>query len=68
MKQSKHGSRSRLKCETCIHDSICGCMMKDCVYHKDGVDYITRASSNTIQDRFVDKNTTWWKEALHDNK
>lgn len=38
-------------CDRCIHDSIRGCMMLDCLHHTDNKDIVKTA----LRDRFTDK-------------
>lgn len=40
----------------CIHNSMCGCMMLDCIRHPDIDKYSTEMNTNTFVDRFMDRN------------
>lgn len=47
------------KCDRCIHDDVCGCMMKDCI-RNEGLDkFMAEMDTNNLRDRFVDKDAVW---------
>lgn len=49
-----------MPCENCIHDSMCGCVMVDCIHHPKTEEYSAKMSTNTFVDRFVDRNAGSW--------
>lgn len=58
-----------MKCDKCIHQSMCGCMMNDCIHHPNIETYAMTAMTNTFSDRFVcedDENT--WKHKKDDRR
>lgn len=44
-------------CSKCIHDSLCGCMMKDCIFHPNTDEYAVEMNTNTFRNRFMNRVT-----------
>lgn len=57
-----------MKCDECIHDSVCGCMMMDCIRHPKTEEYSAKISTNTFSDRFVDNNVGSWVDTNSSDK
>ena len=47
-------------CKECIHNSMCGCMMLDCIHHPDNEKYSVSMQTNTFRDRFADRKAGAW--------